>query len=293
LPWPLLARCEAAYFATFGEIELRLVKHLCRPNQDSIDVGANVGTYLHGMKRYSRRVYAFEPVPWLTPLLAKKFGPRIVVENFALSRETRTALLHVPVIEGSLVTGLASLSPTSAAGDPQYREIPVDTRRLDDVYAGDVGFIKIDVEGHEDHVLQGARRTIVRCRPRVLVEAEERYAPGSVQRVHVFFRALGYRGYFVFRRCLEPIERFDPQTMQRAEDIAEYTAGAPRRRCDRYVNNFLFLPPQEPTQTLGQLAQALVEPAFIGVPRLSRLWRRRKRVGAALTGGESDWREET
>src|SRR5947209_3295951 len=121
LPWPMVAWCERLYFAQFGEIELCMVKHLCRPDQDSIDVGGNVG------------------------------------------------------------------------------------------------FIKIDVEGHEHSVLQGAQRTIERCRPRVLIEAEERHAPGSVRRIQAFFRRFGYRGYFVFHRQLAPIERFDPARMQRSE----------------------------------------------------------------------------
>src|SRR5258708_21351884 len=97
LPWPMVAWCEGIYFEQFGEIELRMVKHLCRPHQDSIDVGANVGTYLHAMKRHSERVYAFEPVPWLAPLLPQKFGRKIVVGNFPLSHQTTRALLHLPV----------------------------------------------------------------------------------------------------------------------------------------------------------------------------------------------------
>lgn len=257
LPWPALAWCEALYFTQFGEIELRLVKHLCRPGQDSIDVGANIGTYLHAMKRHSRHVYAFEPVPWLAPLLAKKFGRRIVVANVALSGEAKTAPLHIPLVDGEPVTGLSTLSPELAATEAPYREILVETQPLDQIYGGDVGFIKIDVEGHEDRVLDGARQTIARCQPRVLVEAEERHAPGSVGRVHAFFRRLGYRGYFVFRRRLRPIEGFDPTTMQRPEDIADYTLGASRSRFERYVNNFLFLPPEEPDTTLTQLEAAL------------------------------------
>jgi FkbM family methyltransferase len=265
LPWPVVAWCEGLYFAQFGEIELRLVKHLCRPGQDSIDVGANIGTYLHAMKRHSRHVYAFEPVPWLAPLLAKKFGRRIVVANVALSGEAKTAPLHIPVVDGEPVTGLSTLSPELAATEVPYREVLVETRPLDQIYGGDVGFIKIDVEGHEDRVLDGAQQTIVRCQPRVLVEAEERHAPGSVRRVHAFFRQLGYRGYFVLRRRLQPIEGFDPTTMQRPEDIAAYTLGASRSRFDRYVNNFLFLPAAEPTTTLTQLEAALTRPTALAM----------------------------
>jgi FkbM family methyltransferase len=261
LPWPMVAWCERIYFAQFGEIELCMVKHLCRPDQDSIDVGANVGTYLHAMKRHSDRVYAFEPVPWLAQLLPKKFGRKVVVENVALSDETSRALLHIPVVDGTPVTGLSTLSNDLAAKTALYRDIPVETRPLDEVYSGNVGFIKIDVEGHEHSVLRGARRTIERCQPRVLIEAEERHAPGSVRRIQAFFRRFGYRGYFVFHHRLAPIECFDPDRMQRSEDIAEYTLGVPRARFERYINNFLFLPREEPGTTLAQLEAALTKRA--------------------------------
>ncbi len=257
LPWPMVAWCEGLYFAQFGEIELRLVRHLCRPDRESIDVGANVGTYLHAMKRHSRRVVAFEPVPWLAQALEKKFGPKVVVEPLALSHESSTAQLHIPVIDGTPVTGLSSLSQEVAGKTTVHQDIAVQTRPLDEVYDGDAAFIKIDVEGHEESVLEGAHRTLERCRPSVLVEAEERHAPGSVRRVQSFFRRRGYRGYYVFRRRLAPIESFDAGRLQRSEDIADYTLGVSRARFDGYVNNFLFLPPGESQATLHRLQAAL------------------------------------
>ncbi len=71
------------------------------------------------------------------------------------------------------------------------------------------------------------------------------------------------RGDFVFRRHLEPIEHFDPATMQRAGDIVDYRPSAPRCRFDGYVNNFLFLVSQEPNTTLDRLNDALGEPSSI------------------------------
>ena len=257
LPWPVVVWCERLYFAQFGEIELRLVRHLCRPDRESIDVGANIGTYLHSMTRHSRRVVAYEPVPWLAQALEKKFGAKVVVEPLALSDGSNTAQLHIPVIDGSPITGLSTLSDEATGEAVLHQDIPVQTRPLDEVYDGDAAFIKIDVEGHEQSVLEGAERTIERCRPRVLVEAEERHAPGSVQSVQSFFRRRGYRGYFVFQRRLAPIESFDAAHLQRSEDIANYTLGVPRARFARYVNNFLFLPPGESQATLRRLQTAL------------------------------------
>jgi hypothetical protein len=94
----------------------------------------------------------------------------------------------------------------------------------------------------------------------VLVEVEERHGPDSIRRVHAFFRRRGYRGYFVRQRRLAPIECFDPARMQRSEDIADYAFGVPRSRFDCYINNFLFLPPEEPRATLPQLEAALTKP---------------------------------
>ena len=108
-------------------------------------------------------------------------------------------------------------------------------------------------------MLQGAQRTIAHSRPRVLVEAEERHDRGSVRRIEAFFRQFGYRGYFVQERRLVPIECFDPERMQRIEDIEDYTLGVPRARFDRYINNFLYLPPDEQSATLPRL-EALAPP---------------------------------
>ncbi|MDE2228382.1 MAG: FkbM family methyltransferase [Alphaproteobacteria bacterium] len=243
-PKPLLLWREARYFKRYGERELRLMRHLCARERDAIDVGANEGGYIHFMKRYARRVYAFEPVPWLAEALARKFAPRVVVRNVALSRESGTAVLRIPVVAGARVTGLATLD-AAAAADGAFEEIEVRTLPLDEVFAGDAGFIKVDVEGHEEAVLAGAARTIARCRPRLLVEIEESRAPGAVARIRTFLRRFNYRGYFVRDRAVWSIDAFDAETMQRPADIADFGAGAPRTDFDRYVNNFLFLADEE------------------------------------------------
>src|SRR5579862_3603015 len=80
-PKPLLRWREAAYFRRYGEFELRLVAPLCDADRDAIDVGANFGAYVHFMRRSSRRVYAFEPVPWLAEQLTRKFPSRVIVRN--------------------------------------------------------------------------------------------------------------------------------------------------------------------------------------------------------------------
>lgn len=255
-PRSLLLWREARYFEKHGERELHLLRHLCMRDRDAIDAGANEGSYVYFMKRYARRVYAFEPVPWLAEALTRKFAPRVVVRNIALSRESGTAVLRIPLVGGAPVTGLASLDDGDAASDG-FEQIEVPTRPLDEVFAGDAGFIKIDVEGHEEAVLDGAAKTIARGRPRLLVEIEESRAPGALKRIRAFLRRFNYRGYFLHGRAVWTIDAFDADTMQQPADIADFRAGAVRSDFDRYINNFLFLADEEAEPLRARLETAL------------------------------------
>jgi FkbM family methyltransferase len=255
-PRPVLMWREAQYFKQHGEFELGFIPHLCRPAQDAIDVGANEGSYVHFMRRYARQVYAFEPVPWLADRLRDKFRTGVIVKPVALSDAAGRARLRIPVVDGELITGLSSLD-TPAGPSGETREFEVETAALDDIYAGDLGFIKIDVEGHEDAVLRGSRRTVARCRPRVQIEIVEDLSPGGVGRAAAFFGELGYRGYFVWQHALAPLSEFDAAIMQRPDVVAGYGPGLARRIFGRYVANFLFFPDEEPQATFRHLQETI------------------------------------
>ena len=198
-------------------------------------------------------------MPWLADRLRHKFRSGVIVKPIALSDAAGRARLRIPVINGELITGLSSLD-TPAGPGTEMREVEVETARLDDSYAGDVGFIKIDVEGHEDAVLRGGQRILTRCRPRVQIEIVEDLSPGGLRRADAFFGELGYRGYFVWRYALRPLSEFDARTMQRPEVVEGYGPGLARRVFGHYVANFLFLPAGEPRTTFEQL-QATIDRA--------------------------------
>src|SRR5512144_1215354 len=84
-PQPLLNWREARFYGRYGEVELHLLEFLCHREADAIDVGANDGSYVHYMRRYSRHVHAFEPMPGLAAALRRKFRHRVTVEEMALS----------------------------------------------------------------------------------------------------------------------------------------------------------------------------------------------------------------
>jgi FkbM family methyltransferase len=254
LPMPILNWRETRYYGRFGEVELHLVRHLCRPDQDSIDVGANDGCYIHFMRKHSRCVHAFEPIPSMAKWLARRFKRDVVVREIALSRSTGTAVLRMPLVGETLVSGCSTISEEASSQYSAHQEIHVRIDTLDNAFDGDAGFIKIDVEGHEEAVLDGARQTIARCRPRVLVEILERLAPGGIQRITAFFQEFAYRGYFVYQRSILPIDRFDPDMMQRPENLPDLTATLDQReRFGAYIYNFIFLPDAQPATVLHEM----------------------------------------
>ncbi len=250
---------EEQYYLLFGEPELSLIPVLCDPSRDAIDVGANRGCYTMIMRKYARHVVAYEPNPTLSSELAEKFDDDIwvKVETIALSRCKGTAALHIPMIDGKDVAGLASIDDIHPILNAEEHEIAVSTSALDDNFSGDVGFIKIDVEGHEVAVLEGAQTTIARCRPNALVELEERHAAGAVGRAHRYFAGLNYRGYFLRDGQVQPIEQFDPAKMQRPQDIARVDFRRAHTQPSAYTNNFLFIPAEQSDFVVSRIADAL------------------------------------
>jgi FkbM family methyltransferase len=171
------------YYRTFRkhhfEPEYWLIPLFCRPDKISVDVGANMGIYAFAMQRYSREVVAFEPNTDLWPFLRRFLGKKVRLEDAALSSGPGQAELRV-VADNTGVATIEARNPLSMIDRPDtIATRSVITRTLDSFAFSDISFIKIDVEGHEEAVLAGARQTIAANRPVVLIESEDRHNPGA------------------------------------------------------------------------------------------------------------------
>ena len=79
-----------------------------------------------------------------------------------------------------------------------YKKIPVKTKRLDDIeITNAIGFIKIDVEGHEKNVLKGGEKLIKKNKPPLLVEIEKRHNGQEVIQTINFINSYGYNAYYL------------------------------------------------------------------------------------------------
>ena len=137
-----------------------------RPGSAVIDVGAHVGTLTLEMARLAGpegRVYAFEPV-------RKLF--RELHHNMALNEASNVVPLRYALGKGPprvVEMEAVDLARESGANIGRGGD-PVELRSLDSFGFRGVSLIKIDVEGFELFVLDGAEETIRRERPVLVVE---------------------------------------------------------------------------------------------------------------------------
>jgi FkbM family methyltransferase len=197
------------------EREMELLSVLCDRKKLGIDVGAKVGMYTYRIAARSARAIAFEPIPLFNRMLRKALpARRVQIEPVALSSTTGRTVLRMPVDHkgGHLAYGRSTLEPTNPLANEviaRVDELEVETRRLDDYALADVGFIKVDVEGHELSVLDGAAQTIAAQRPNLLIECNDEHAPNAVARLASWFAAHDYDALFMRGHELLPIDAYD------------------------------------------------------------------------------------
>lgn len=150
---------------------LAVMKRLLNTNSNCIDIGAHQGSILQEIIAIAPegQHFAFEPIPHLAQALQTNF-PDVHIQPYALSNHGGTSAFQY-VVNDPAYSGL--LQRTYDRPDPQIEEIQVEIVRLDDIIPPNcqIDFIKLDIEGGEFHALQGAIKTIRRCRPVIIFEA--------------------------------------------------------------------------------------------------------------------------
>jgi len=156
--------------ARSGEPELLVLDKLLGRGGIAIDVGANQGFYSYALSRIADEVIAFEPHPDYARFARVMLRGRAKVFELALSDTAGRGIFHVPLADDGMVLHLAGSLKRTHAQFRRNATYEVEIRRLDDFAFHDVRFIKADVEGSEREVLDGARATIARDRPIILLE---------------------------------------------------------------------------------------------------------------------------
>jgi len=226
-----------------NEPEVLVVEEILAKHVDFtfLDVGCNKGEYTYAASKFLEpyNIYSFEPNPKLNYTLNKIFS-EVNVLPYALSNEETKAKFKVPSLNGHEDDSLGSLNTESKETNETSADIfEVQCKRLDDVVdhhkINRVDFIKIDVEGFELSVLEGAQHTIEEHSPLLLIEIEKKHhQKHTVLEIINSINTKHNNKYKVFY--------FDISSYK----INEVTSEPSQNQADwgsrKYVNNFLFIP---------------------------------------------------
>ena len=236
------------------EPEFLWIKEILTKKSIFIDVGANVGAYLYTLENHLKpeNIYAFEPNQQLFKRLKRLF-PKVNLLSFALSDVSTIAEFKIPVINGERVHTRGTLQ-TSIKEKNEEKTIlqkvevkPLDDLVFDEVYIEQdrnaqtnkfnlkkLDFIKIDVEGNEMQTLRGAKKTIEKFKPILMVEMEQRHHKENLWTLISEIADWGYSVNYLDRKTLQPkllTEEFLNQ--QNPDNVKNYKD---------YINNIIFLP---------------------------------------------------
>jgi FkbM family methyltransferase len=150
------------------EPELRILRQIVPVDRAAIDVGANRGYYSYALSKIASRVEAFEPYPVTAHFARRKLPKNVRLHEVALSNYSGSATLRVPQCKGGIDVHYGATLKNIPEGN--YIEVAVRVTTIDQFGFDDIGFIKVDAEGSDLEVVEGARDTIKRCRPNLLVE---------------------------------------------------------------------------------------------------------------------------
>lgn len=234
------ARKIKQYKEHFSEVEMKLLPYLCKKEKTSIDIGAAGGVFIANLLDISKNVIGFEPIPADADVLSamvESTNSNATIERIALSDKAGEAILRMIVND----SGRSTIEESNDLSDDKSAKtgIKVQIRKLDDFNYDNIGFIKIDVEGHELSVLHGGRETIRKNLPALLIEVEDRHKTHAVRDVPAFLKELGYSCFFILNGKLTPIQEFNVAVHQDSNNIGSYLDGYQRKGV--YINNFIFV----------------------------------------------------
>jgi FkbM family methyltransferase len=119
-------------------------------------------------------VHSFEINPAHSRMLRDFAAPNVELHGIGLSRSSGEMTIYTPVHAGGKVLEVGPASrPGNCPGAREHLESRVRIAPLDDFAFPECGFLKVDVEGHELQVLEGAENTLRRTRPRILIEVRD------------------------------------------------------------------------------------------------------------------------
>ncbi len=202
-----------------------LLVELGKFSKHFIDVGANMGFYCLALcvENDSLIVNAFEPQPNIYKVLKEnlalneigspKNGGGVTIHNIGLGSMKGQLTMYVPKITSSGGASFRDLHPDE--GEPTKLIVPVNL--LDNLVETNADLIKLDVEGSEVNVIDGAKKLINLAKPTIVAELLRKWMRPFGHSPQIFLEKLfryGYECHAIGAHSLKPIYVIDDSTVE-------------------------------------------------------------------------------
>ncbi len=205
----LLEKRAKRFYKKQTEREIRYLPNLVSRSLGSIDIGVYRGVYSYFLSKESNYVYAFEANPLLIKKLKKGFQKykNVRIENLAISSNHGVADLKIPFrnqnidydnLEELYQLGTATIHENNNLANTEFQSFAIKKINLDSyLFDHKIGFIKIDVEGHELDIIHGAKNLILKDKPNLMIEIEEKHT--GVPNIEIInqIKEFGYECFFL------------------------------------------------------------------------------------------------
>ena len=205
-----------------AEEEMQIVQELCSADKISLDVGVFRGVYSYLLSKHSLRVVGFEANPIMFKYLERNLTSiikNLKLYNLALSNEHGDAKLKIPLRKKSFFKfnfedyyegGMATIHPENILEGKEINTFSIKKEKLDSFkFNNKVGFIKIDVEGHEQKVLEGSLKILENNQPNLLIEIEKRHRKLDPDYTISFLKEVGYQCFVFDEAKLIEVKKYE------------------------------------------------------------------------------------
>jgi FkbM family methyltransferase len=225
------------------ENELLLIKYFLDNNSTFIDIGANLGQYLYTTEKIvlKKNIHAFEPHPLLNQRLKKIFNG-MAIHPYAVSKKNEKSQFKIPFFDereihtrGTLKTDYIDTSETT------FKLINVEVVKLDSIIKNlslkNISIIKIDVEGAEMDVIEGATECIREFQPILIIEIEQQHHTIPIISFISNIEQSGHYKCYYFNTLEQQIKGDIHE-----QNIQEIQSPSNHAKNRLFINNFIFLP---------------------------------------------------
>lgn len=185
----------------FEKFLLSYLKHFINPNKNILDLGANIGTHTVIYSNYinpNNTVYSFEPQKVVFDILNQNIAlnnfKNVVPFNFGCSNVNNVFYMNA-CYDYKENHGAFRIDSTLN----ETNGLKIECKVLDELNITNVGYVKIDIEGHEYEALLGMKNLLLRDLPVIMIEIHNSCPTKNI--TVEFLVELGYITHYKLSHC--------------------------------------------------------------------------------------------